>query len=242
MPRELTPELMDDPAADPEELRRALAYLRLVNRRFGGTRATLRHLSSWSRSWGKGRITILDLGTGSADIPVEVCRWGMARGFDVHATGLDLHERTIAEARRFLGSQDDVAGRVEVVRGDARGIVEEFGVGSFDYVHAGLFLHHLPDLGVLTVLRAMDRVARRGIIWSDLRRSRLAAALIEPMLWGRPRMVIHDARVSVKAGFTRAEVEDMARRLELGFASYRADPPFFYRFTFAGERPGAWGA
>lgn len=240
MRREVTPELMDDPAVDPSELRRSLSYLRLVNRRFGGERALLRHLSRWSGAWGPGPVTLLDVGTGSADLPVAACRWAVSRGLDLRVTGVDIHEGTLSAAREYVASCADVAGRITLECVDAREIVDRFGAGSHDYAHAGLFLHHLPEIGVMTVLRAIDRVARRGIVWNDLVRSRAARVLIEPMLWGRPRIVRHDARVSVRAGFTRREVEAIGRRLDLGYARYCVESPLFYRFTFAGERAGAW--
>ena len=233
--RVITPELMDDPGVDHGELGRSLAYIRGVNRWLGGTRGLLANLRRWSRRWPGGRpVTLLDIGTGSADIPVAARRWAEGAGFDLRVTGVDLHATTLELARRHT---DGVEG-IELVQGDALRLMDRFSPGSFDYVHAGMFLHHLPFIEVLTVLRIMDRLARAGLVWNDLVRSRTALGLLRPMLLGRPHMVRHDAVASVRAGFTRAEVVDFALRVGIDYARYRT--VLAYRFTLAGEKPGAW--
>lgn len=236
---------MDDPAVPRDDLARSLRYLRLVNRWAGGASALIGLLSRWSRRWPRDRpISLLDIATGSADIPVAARRWALSRGFDLRVTGVDVHETTLAEAGAFLARvaerEPPVAEGIALVRADARRLLDLYAPGSFDYVHAALFLHHLPDLEAATVLAIMGRLARAGIVWSDLVRSRLMRAAVSLSTIGQPVIIRHDARVSVEAGFTRAEVEDLARRLDLRYARYRRPFGVWYRFTFAGEKPGAW--
>ena len=58
------------------DLERALAFIRRVNSLFGYTRSIVRHLERFSRGWKKGqRIDIVDLATGSADIPRAILKW-----------------------------------------------------------------------------------------------------------------------------------------------------------------------
>jgi hypothetical protein len=238
MRRRVTPEMMDSPGVERVQLEAALGYIRWVNRWMGGTRGLIRHLVKWSRRWPRDRaVTLLDVATGSADVPIAARAWACRRGFDLRITAVDLHEKTleVAKERVRASGQDD---GIEVLRADALDLVSLFGPGSFDYVHAGMFLHHLSDLRALTMLRIMDRVARRGLVWNDLVRSRLYRGLLNVILVGQPEMVRHDARVSVEAGFTRREVLDMASRLELKYARYGR--VLGYRFTLAGEKPGAW--
>lgn len=235
MLRLVTPEQMDDPRVPREALGSALAYIRRVNRRLGGVDALLGHLRRWSSRWPKDRpITLLDVGTGSADLPVAAWGWARAAGFDLRITGIDLHETTLEFAREQVGDRP-----ITLERLDAFALVDRFGAGSFDYVHAGLFLHHLSEVGVLTVLAAMNRVATRGIVWNDLVRSRIAATYIHLATLGKPHMVAHDARVSVRAGFTKREVLDIRRRIGLDYTGYHWSL-FTHRFTLAGEKPGAW--
>ncbi|MCC6659656.1 MAG: methyltransferase domain-containing protein [Phycisphaerales bacterium] len=235
MERTVEPELMDDPGVDRADLDRSLAYIRGVNRWLGGTRGLLANLKRWSRRWPRGKpVTLLDIGTGSADIPLAARRWAMRRGFDLRVTGVDLHAATLEAARGRVGDEPGI----ELIQADALRLMDLFTPGSFDYVHAGMFLHHLSFIEVLTVLRIMDRLARAGLVWNDLVRSRLSLALLRPALLGRAHIIRHDALASVRAGFTRAEVTDVARRVGLDYTRYRN--VLAYRFTLAGEKPGAW--
>lgn len=231
---------MDDPNVPREELAAALRFIRLVNRRLGGERALMRNLRRWSRNWPRDRaVTMLDVATGSADLPVAAVRWARDHGFDLRVTGVDLHAKTLEFAREHVERNRDVADAITLVEADALRLADRFAPESFDYVHAGLFLHHLGDLEALTMLRIMDKLARAGIVWNDLERSRAALAVTWLITLPTPSIVRHDATVSVRAGFTRKEVLEMARRLELTYVRYHLDV-LAQRFTLAGERPHAW--
>lgn len=238
--RQITPEWMDDPAVDPAELKAALAFIRMINLRLGGVKALTNHLENWSRNWPKGReVTILDIATGLADIPVGVVRWARERGHSVRITAVDIHETTLESAREHVQRELGADAPIELVQADAKELVDRYGPLSFDYVHAGMFLHHLTEIEILTVLRIMERVALRGLVWNDLVRSRVAMAGIWALTLGQSDMIKHDARVSVRAGFTKKEVKDYARRTSLGYCRYRSNF-FTQRFTLAGEKQGAW--
>jgi len=224
--RRLVPELMDDPGADPAALSEALRFIRFVNRRLGGTNAALRYLKRWIRGRGPDEvIRLLDIGTGSADIPRAIADWAISAGRRVRITAVDLHPTTLALAREHLGPRDDI----ELVEADARSLMDRYAPGDFDYVHAGMFLHHLPDIEVLTVLRIMDRLASRGLIWNDLIRGRLEMIGVRLLAATAPAMARHDAITSVNAGFTPRQALDYARRVGWERPSCRRH--LFGRFT-----------
>jgi ubiquinone/menaquinone biosynthesis C-methylase UbiE len=232
--RQLTPEFLDDPALPAAELRQIMAMVRLINRRLGGVEALLGHLRTWSKGWTVGRtVTLLDVATGSADVPLQAVRWAEESGFTLRVTAIDRSPGVLEIAREHVGAEP----RIEVVSADARSIPDQFGPHSFDYVHAGLFLHHLDNDTAIAVLQAMDRVAREGIVWNDLLRSRRGVAGGHVLGFGRPRAVRHDIVASLRAGFTRAEVQAMAKRAGLDYTSYHENF-LAQRFTLAGLRPG----
>jgi ubiquinone/menaquinone biosynthesis C-methylase UbiE len=222
---------MDDPQADPAQLQRSLKFIRRINILLGYTRATLTHLRRFSRSWKRGEtIRIVDLGSGSADIPLAILRWADRRGFDVRIIGLERHDATAAIAAARAAANP----RLKIVRGDV--LHMPLADGAFDYALTAMFLHHLTDDQAVAVLSAMDRLARRGVIVADLLRHsrayhwiRLFTALSNPM-------VRHDAAVSVLQAFSDAEAIELPERAGLAYLKYHAH--FGHRFVLAGQKAG----
>lgn len=232
---------MDDPGIDRLELDAALRFIRAVNARLGGTVAALRHVHAWTRGWPSGReLRLLDLGTGSADIPLAIARWALAVGRPARIVAVDNHARALeaahawlaAESRRDARSAAAVAA-IELVEADARALTDTYRPASFDIVHAGMFLHHLPDIEAVTVLRIMQRLSGVGLIWNDLTRDLLSRLAIRVLVLGTPPKVAHDAIVSVAKGFTRRETLDLARRADLVGATYHRH--LFGRFTLTAQ-------
>ena len=147
-------------------------------------------------------ITLLDVATGSADLPQQIGRWARRRpGLSIRCVGLDLHPVTLAVAREW-------SPEVPLVRGDALRL--PFDDGSFDFATCGMFLHHLPTYSAAQVIREMERVTRRGWIVADLLRRRRALAWISLFTLFAGRLERHDARVSVKQAFSPAEARQLA--------------------------------
>ena len=227
--RQCQPEWMDEPDADPVLLDKSLAFIRRVNRWLGYTRATLTHLQRFAVRWEPGRtIRILDVATGSADIPRAMLAWARRAGHDVEVTAVDLHEKTLDAAR--AGSPDP-----RLILRSADALALPFDDASFDYVHTAMFLHHLPDEQVVTAMRNMHRVASRGVIVADLVRCRRAYGWIKLFTMTSNPMVRHDARVSVLQAFTRDEIMQLRDRAGMQYADYV--PHFGHRFVLAGEKP-----
>lgn len=226
MPRRLTPERMDDPNVDRTELDASLRFIRAINRRLGGADALWRQIQRLAAaSPTQGPITVLDVATGSADIPALVRARGLDAGLDIRVTAIDLHETTLDLAREHLTEQAEaVRSGIEIRALDGFDAVEAFGARSFDVVHAGMFLHHLPDLRVMTMLRVMERSARRLVVWNDLHRSPLAHLGVRVLTARAPEIVRHDARVSVEASFTTSETRELATRAGLERVRVKVHP------------------
>jgi len=185
-----------------EELAETLRELRVINRRLGGHRTSLRALDDLIRRSGVegGRpLTVLDVGGGTGDVAPAFLRWGRGRGFDVHVTVADVHPETVAAAREHLqGTHAATA-----VHADLFDIAED----SFDVVHAALFLHHFDGDEAVRALRAMSRIARVGVIVNDLHRHAVPWTLIRWITgaFSRNRLIRADAPHSVARAFTAAD-------------------------------------
>jgi ubiquinone/menaquinone biosynthesis C-methylase UbiE len=210
---------MDASDADPRELARSLRFIERINWSLGYTRQLIGHLEQASRGWSPGeRITIADFATGSADVPAAIVRWSRRRGLDVRIVAFDLHAATAKLAREAV-ERDRLEDRLHITRASA--MQAPFADGGVDYAISSMFMHHLDDDQVVRVLREMGRVARRGILVSDLLRNRRAYRWITLFTLAAGPMVRHDARVSVAQAFTPAELERLAQRAGLRSVSLR---------------------
>ena len=193
-------EWMDAPDADPTALSQSLVFIRRINALLGYARATIHHLNIFTKDWPPGReLSLLDVATGSGDIPRAILKWADRRGLTCRIVAIDLHQATLRTA-----AAEATDPRLKFVRADATSL--PFENDSFDFVVTGMFLHHLDESAAVIVLREMDRVATVGVIAADLLRSRRAYFWITLFTLLANPMVKHDARVSVAGAFNSREL------------------------------------
>lgn len=222
------PELIDGADYSAAELVGSLADIRRVNRWLGGTAALTKHLFPLIRQTGQRRIRLLDVGTGSADIPAVVVEWGRRQGIEIDFVVIDLNEMAAREAHNHTSAYPEI----KVVQANAMQM--PFADQSFDFVLTSLFLHHLDDMQARRVISDFARVARVAFIVNDLHRHPVAyyAIKILTLFFTRNRLVRHDAAVSVLRGFTENELSELARAARTMFRVTRHFP---YRFILTGQ-------
>jgi SAM-dependent methyltransferase len=194
-------EYLDDPATDPGVRERSLSDVRTSNILLGGMHAVLSELRRILPQLG-AEASLLDVGTGLADIPARAHDVAAKHGVRLTTLGIDEAPSLALTNARVLDAS---------ICGDARYL--PFASRSIDIVVCSQMLHHLEDQELAVVLRELDRVARRLVIVSDLRRSWLAAAgfwLVSWILRFHP-ITRHDGVVSVLRGFTASELRDSTR-------------------------------
>lgn len=194
-------EHLDDPAVSDALRERSLRDVRRANMVLGGGWAVLSELRRLLPTL-PADSTLLDVGTGLADIPAGARRLAARRGVRLMTIGVDEAASLARVSARLLDAS---------VCADARRL--PFADASVDVVTCSQVLHHFPDEAIPAVLRELTRVARRAVIVSDIRRSWLAAAGFWLMTWplGFHPVSRHDGLTSVLRGFTRAELEGHAR-------------------------------
>ncbi len=200
-------ELLDDPRADPVAVGKELRDIARLNAWFGGTRAVVAALDTVfraARDAGCGmrdaRWTLLDIGTGAGDIPRAAVAAAARYGITLSPIGVEVIPAAARLARRS---------GVAAVIADAN--APPLAPKSVDVVTMSQVLHHLPRAAAVRCIRACDVLARRLVVLADLRRSRVAMAGV----WaaciglGMDRVTRHDAVLSLRRGYTRAELNAM---------------------------------
>lgn len=195
-------EHLDDPSTHPALRERSLRDVRRANTVLGGANAVLAEVRRLLPSLG-ARATLLDVGTGLADIPLRARTLAQRAGVRLIAVGLDEAASLVAVSARVLDGS---------VCGDARQL--PFATASIDVVTCSQVLHHFDDHEIALVLREMNRVARRVVIVSDLRRSWVAVSGFWLVAWllGFHAVSRHDGVVSVLRGFTDGDLAAYVQR------------------------------
>ena len=117
-------------------------------------------------------MTVLDLGTGTAQIPIELCRQDPR----VRAVAIDLAEEMLKLARANV-ARAGLAAQIELERVDAKGL--PFADGHFAAVISNSIVHHIPE--PRGALAEAVRVVRSGglVFVRDLSRPRDDAQVLE---------------------------------------------------------------
>ena len=200
-------ELMDDFSIVGAELDGTLAELRWINSYLGGLSATLAFLAPALLENPTRSYRILDLGTGSADIPQGIVRWARKHHIDVEIVATDINPYTCAYARRRVADFPEI----QVVAANVFNL--PFANGSFDYVHAAMFLHHFTQQECVEILKMMYEKATCGVIINDLHRHPFAYYSIKFLtrLLSKSRLVKNDGPLSVRRSFCPTEIDELKR-------------------------------
>ncbi len=217
------PEVIDRPhLLSSSEWRVILRELRIVNRWLGGSRAALRAIKPLVQEIARGitdkrAVEIVDLGSGSGDIPVALVTWARQAGYSLRVLAVDLDPTVCKIARRQTHDFPEIT----VLQGDvSRTSLRE---GGCDLVLCSAFLHHFTDSEITVLLRTLLPKTRKGVVVSDLHRHPLAYWGIRLLtaLFSRSKAVRNDGPLSVLKGFRRPEVRAILEAAGVGRAKVK---------------------
>jgi ubiquinone/menaquinone biosynthesis C-methylase UbiE len=218
-------ELLDGSLDDRAALVSNLRDLARLNRVSGGTGLSVAAI----RELGRGELpaSILDVGTGGADIPAALLGAARRDGREVRVTAVDSRAEVLEAATTARPILDRIAG-LELAVADGRRL--PYPDAAFDVVHASLVLHHLDPGDCVAFLVELRRVARLGVVVNDLVRSRRAwlGAWLLVHAAATSRYTRNDGPLSVRRAYTEPELREMivAAAMEplrtfRGFAGHR---------------------
>lgn len=198
-------EMMDRPQPDSAELEPDLKRIRQLNRWFGSYRL----ISHFVRRWIKpgDNVRIVDLATGSGDIPRLIVDHARKIGAKVEIDALDRQSATLEIAKKLSAAYPEISFH-------ETNILDWSPVEAYDIVLCTLVLHHFSDEDAVRVLRRCRESSRDFVLVSDLRRGFLATAgvyLLTALIFREP-MTRYDARLSAERAFSFSEMRTLAVR------------------------------
>jgi SAM-dependent methyltransferase len=217
-------ELMDRPQPVSAELERDLENLRDLNRWFGSYALIAMFLSRWIKPG--AQLRIVDLATGSADIPRFVAEYGRKVGADLRIDALDQQSSTLEIAKKLSRNYPEIS----LFEGN---ILEWNAPEPHDLVLCTLALHHFSEDDAVRVLQRCRALSRKFVLVSDLRRgwsATLGVYLLTATIFSEP-MTKYDGRLSAARAFSFAEMNLLAQRA--GWKNFRQK-------TFPFARQAIW--
>jgi 2-polyprenyl-3-methyl-5-hydroxy-6-metoxy-1,4-benzoquinol methylase len=199
------PELMDRPQPVSPELESDLRNLRQLNRYFGSYSLIRFFLQRWIKPG--DRLRIVDLATGSGDIPRLIVDHARKVGATVEIDALDRQAATLEIAERLSTSYPEIS----FIEAD---MLEWQPQTTYDLVLCTLVLHHFGEKDAVRVLQRCRDLSQRFVLVSDLRRGLLARVgvyLLTALIFRDP-MTKYDARLSAARAFSFSELAGLARR------------------------------
>ena len=205
-------EIMDQPQPVSPALARDLHNLRQLNRFFGSYALVQYFLDRWIKPGGSSRV--VDLATGSGDIPRLVAVHARTVGATVSIDAIDAQSATLEIARELSADFPEI----NYHEGDIR---TWQGSEPYDIVLCSLVLHHFSEEDAVRVLRHAADLSRNCTLVADLRRGPLASfgvAALTAVIFRHP-MTRHDARLSAARAFSSRELCQLAR--QAGWKAFR---------------------
>jgi SAM-dependent methyltransferase len=198
-------EMMDRPQPVTAELVSDLRNLRQLNRHFGSYALTSHFLQRWIQPGAELRV--LDLATGSGDIPRLVIDHARHVGAKATVDAVDQQGSTLEIARGLSVDYPEIDFR--------RADVLSFGENDqYDIVLCSLALHHFDETAAVGLLERCRNLSRRFVLVSDLRRGFLASVgvyLLTALIYRDP-MTRTDGRLSAARAFSFRELRSLAER------------------------------
>ncbi|HEY2882065.1 MAG TPA: class I SAM-dependent methyltransferase [Pirellulales bacterium] len=181
-------------------------------------------------------LQILDLGTGTAQIPIELCR----RGQRLQILAVDAAGHMLVNARRNVAAAG-FSEQIELAQTDAKRL--PLGDASYDCGISNSIIHHLPEPGAC--LREAVRVVRpHGLLFfRDLLRPESEAELNSLVDRYAPRGLHSPAAArqrdlfaaSLRAALTLAEIRNLI--VPMGFSEETVEQTSDRHWTWSARKP-----
>lgn len=204
MLRTIEPELLDQLPADDIRAVRHRRDLKVINAVILQSGIMAKAITEqWTHNSPR---TLLDLGSGDGTFLLSVARRLAARWPGVNVTLLDQRDIVSDATREAFAT---LGWRAQTVSADVFEYLRGLKPSSFDVVTANLFLHHF-DQQRLSDLLARVVLSSQVFVACEPRRTKFALRSSR-LLWiiGCSDMAVHDAVVSVRAGFKGNELSEL---------------------------------
>ncbi len=200
----------------PEEYAQCLRILFKINKLLGFYRSTVRFLKQFSSD-----CSLVDVGCGGGLFLSH-----LSRAYpEMKLLGIDVSPIAIQQAK------DDAVSRENLDFQLQQQLALNLPQNSVDIVLITLVCHHVDDEDLTAFLQNAWQAARQAVIINDLHRHVLAYWFYKKisLVLFRNRLITHDGLISIKRGFTRAELRQHLKQAGIVHYEIKWGFPFRWR-------------
>lgn len=209
LPQTNREEMLDLHCGSLQEVRRSLHDIRRINTYLGGAKIICDATIALLQKHDLKSATVLDIGTGNADIPQRLVRLAKKHGIELRVLALDISARHLQVAQEDICVTNKAC--VAPVQADAFHL--PFADNSIDLIVSTLFLHHFRAPQIHQLLCEFERVSRRGFVMNDLVRHKIPLwffRLLRP-IFARSYLTRHDGEASIRRSYTLCEMQRLVK-------------------------------
>ena len=213
-------EIMDQPDCDKQKLFNTYRYFKYINRMLSGWNVIYKKYIRPLLAELGGSATLLDIGSGGADIPFYLAECAQNDQFNLKTTAID----TDPKAFEFIHQIEDAPTSTITFRNvHTSALIEEN--KRFDIVISNHLLHHLTDPDLRELTQHARQLSRHSVLMNDIRRCDTAYALfyLGTRLVPKKSFIHIDGLISIKRSFTRYEL------INLLPADWKVQTPYPFR-------------
>jgi hypothetical protein len=214
-------EFLDRPDCDPALSGESYRFMEMINFYFGGIRVVKQFMKAETARRNGAPLRILDIGSGSCDIPLSVLNWARKNCISLDYTCLETSACAIDAARVNIEREGNPP--LRLLQEDA---FTHQPAQPYDCAVASMCFHHFSDPQILTLIERLRGFVHNSVLINDLLRSELAALAVRLLLVNRSAGVGHDTLLSIQRGFKVKELYTLLRKLDNVTVSVKPAPWF----------------
>lgn len=214
-------EFLDRPDCDPALSVESYRFMEMINSYFGGIRVVKQFIKTETARRNGAPLRILDIGSGSCDIPLSVLTWARKNCIALDYTCLETSGRAIDAARVNINREGSPP--LRLVQEDAFTHQPD---EPYDCAVSSMCFHHFNDHQILTLVERLRGFVHDSVLINDLLRSERAHLAARLLLTLTSPGVRHDALLSIQRGFKVKELNTLLRTLDNVTVSVHRAPWF----------------
>jgi len=195
---------MDDPDCDLDLLNNTYRQFRMINALFSNWYIVYRFYLKPRMQKGVHRYSLLDIGFGGGDIPIQLAKWAAADGFNLHVTGIEIEPRALDYVNSI-----QVPSNVSFRLASMGELLDEN--SAFDFIINNNTLHHLTEEKLRIMMADARKLCKNLIMFCDIERGDLAWLFFTVIskLFFHHSFISHDGMLSIRRCYTKRELQNI---------------------------------